>query len=248
MEKHTISRLIGAPPGYVGYEEGGQLTEKVRRKPYSIVLLDEIEKAHHDVYNVLLQVLDEGQLTDGIGRKVDFKNTILIMTSNIGTRELKDFGTGVGFDTEATTSAKHKVEQGILEKALKANFSPEFLNRVDDVIYFNSLNREDILKIVNIELDKVLKRVQEIGVTVNITDEAKEYLVDSGWDANYGARPLRRAIQKNVEDLLAEEILMQALPAGTVVTLDYDTLTEEFVIRQKEMPALEETEPAALPE
>ena len=197
---------------------------------------------------MLLQVLDEGQLTDGIGRKVDFKNTILIMTSNIGTRELKDFGTGVGFDTEATDNAKHKVEQGILEKALKANFSPEFLNRVDDVIYFNSLNKEDILKIVNIELEKVLKRVREIGVTVNITDEAKEYLVDSGWDANYGARPLRRAIQKNVEDLLAEEILMQALPAGTVVTLDYDTLTEEFVIRQKEMPALEETETTALPE
>ncbi|MCR4965422.1 MAG: ATP-dependent Clp protease ATP-binding subunit [Bacteroidales bacterium] len=248
MEKHTISRLIGAPPGYVGYEEGGQLTEKVRRKPYSIVLLDEIEKAHHDVYNVLLQVLDEGQLTDGIGRKVDFKNTILIMTSNIGTRELKDFGTGVGFDTEATNSSKHKVEQGILEKALKANFSPEFLNRVDDVIYFNSLNKEDILKIVNIELEKVLSRVREIGVTVNITDEAKEYLVDSGWDPNYGARPLRRAIQKNVEDLLAEEILMQALPSGTVVTLDYDTLTEEFVIRQKETPALETAEPQALPE
>ncbi len=246
MEKHTISRLIGAPPGYVGYEEGGQLTEKVRRKPYSIVLLDEIEKAHHDVYNVLLQVLDEGQLTDGIGRKVDFKNTILIMTSNIGTRELKDFGSGVGFDTEATDNAKHKVEQGILEKALKANFSPEFLNRVDDVIYFNSLNKDDILKIVNIELEKVLSRVREIGITAHVTDEAKQYLVESGWDANYGARPLRRAIQKNVEDLLAEEILLQALPAGTTVTLDYDSLTEEFVISQKELPKVEPQDTAAI--
>ena len=234
MEKHTVSRLIGAPPGYVGYEEGGQLTEKVRRKPYSIVLLDEIEKAHHDVYNVLLQVFDEGQLTDGMGRKVDFKNTILIMTSNIGTRELKDFGTGVGFNTEATKAAQNKVEHGILEKALKANFSPEFLNRVDDVIYFNSLGKDEIIKIIEIELKKVIGRVQDLGIEIHVTDKAKEHLAEAGWDANYGARPLKRAIQKHVEDLLAEEILNQTLPQGSVVDLDYDDLKEEIVIVNKE--------------
>ncbi|MBQ3740108.1 MAG: ATP-dependent Clp protease ATP-binding subunit [Bacteroidales bacterium] len=234
MEKHTVSRLIGAPPGYVGYEEGGQLTEKVRRKPYSIVLLDEIEKAHHDVYNVLLQVFDEGQLTDGMGRKVDFKNTILIMTSNIGTRELKDFGTGVGFNTEATKAAQNKVEHGILEKALKANFSPEFLNRVDDVIYFNSLGKDEIIKIIEIELKKVIGRVQDLGIEIHVTDKAKEHLAEAGWDANYGARPLKRAIQKHVEDLLAEEILNQTLPQGSVVDLDYDDLKEEIVIVNKQ--------------
>ena len=234
MEKHTVSRLIGAPPGYVGYEEGGQLTEKVRRKPYSIVLLDEIEKAHHDVYNVLLQVFDEGQLTDGMGRKVDFKNTILIMTSNIGTRELKDFGTGVGFNTEATKAAQNKVEHGILEKALKANFSPEFLNRVDDVIYFNSLGKDEIIKIIEIELKKVIRRVQDLGIEIHVTDKAKEHLAEAGWDANYGARPLKRAIQKHVEDLLAEEILNQTLPQGSVVDLDYDDLKEEVVIVNKQ--------------
>jgi ATP-dependent Clp protease ATP-binding subunit ClpC len=235
MEKHTVSRLIGAPPGYVGYEEGGQLTEKVRRKPYSIVLLDEIEKAHHDVYNVLLQVFDEGQLTDGMGRKVDFKNTILIMTSNIGTRELKDFGTGVGFNTEATKAAQNKVEHGILEKALKANFSPEFLNRVDDVIYFNSLGKEEIIKIIDIELKKVISRVNDLGIEIHVTEKAKNHLADAGWDANYGARPLKRAIQKNVEDLLAEEILNQTLPQGSVVDLDYDELKEEIVIVSKQI-------------
>ena len=235
MEKHTVSRLIGAPPGYVGYEEGGQLTEKVRRKPYSIVLLDEIEKAHHDVYNVLLQVFDEGQLTDGMGRKVDFKNTILIMTSNIGTRELKDFGTGVGFNTEATKAAQNKVEHGILEKALKANFSPEFLNRVDDVIYFNSLGKEEIIKIIDIELKKVISRVNDLGIEIHVTEKAKNHLADAGWDANYGARPLKRAIQKNVEDLLAEEILNQTLPQGSVVDLDYDDLKEEIVIVSKQI-------------
>lgn len=235
MEKHTVSRLIGAPPGYVGYEEGGQLTEKVRRKPYSIVLLDEIEKAHHDVYNVLLQVFDEGQLTDGMGRKVDFKNTILIMTSNIGTRELKDFGTGVGFNTEATKAAQNKVEHGILEKALKANFSPEFLNRVDDVIYFNSLGKDEIIKIIDIELKKVISRVNDLGIEIHVTEKAKNRLADAGWDANYGARPLKRAIQKNVEDLLAEEILNQTLPQGSVVDLDYDELKEEIVIVSKQI-------------
>ena len=235
MEKHTVSRLIGAPPGYVGYEEGGQLTEKIRRKPYSIVLLDEIEKAHHDIYNVLLQVFDDGQLTDGIGRKVDFRNTIIIMTSNIGSRELKDFGTGVGFATSATDAAKDKVAQGILENALKRNFAPEFLNRIDDIIYFNSLEKNDIIKIIDIELIKVLNRVRTMGLDVEVTDKAKELLADHGWDANFGARPLKRAIQKHVEDVLAEEILVQTFPEGTKVVLDYDDVTEEMkVIRADE--------------
>ena len=231
MEKHTVSRLIGAPPGYVGYEEGGQLTEKVRRKPYSIILLDEIEKAHHDVYNVLLQVFDDGMLTDGIGRKVDFKNTIIIMTSNIGSRELKDFGTGVGFNTLATDSAKDKVSQGILEKALKQNFAPEFLNRIDDIIYFNNLEKEDIIKIIDIELNKVLKRVKAMGLDVTVSDKAKEHLAEIGWDSNYGARPLKRAIQKNIEDVLAEEILLQTYPENTKILMDYDDLKEEVCVK-----------------
>jgi len=230
MEKHTVSRLIGAPPGYVGYEEGGQLTEKIRRKPYSIVLLDEIEKAHHDIYNVLLQVFDDGQLTDGIGRKVDFRNTIIIMTSNIGSRELKDFGTGVGFSTSATDAAKDKVAQGILENALKRNFAPEFLNRIDDIIYFNSLEKQDIIKIIDIELAKVLDRVRVMGLEAEVSEKAKEILADQGWDANFGARPLKRAIQKNVEDVLAEEILVQSFPEGTKVLLDYDDVTEEMKV------------------
>ncbi len=232
MEKHTVSRLIGAPPGYVGYEEGGQLTEKIRRKPYSIVLLDEIEKAHHDIYNVLLQVFDDGQLTDGIGRKVDFRNTIIIMTSNIGSRELKDFGTGVGFSTSATDAAKDKVSQGILENALKRNFAPEFLNRIDDIIYFNNLEKKDIIKIIDIELAKVLKRVELMGLNVEVSDKAKNILADKGWDANYGARPLKRAIQKNVEDVLAEEILMQTFPQSSKVILDYDDVKEEMFVRK----------------
>lgn len=232
MEKHTVSRLIGAPPGYVGYEEGGQLTEKIRRKPYSIVLLDEIEKAHHDIYNVLLQVFDDGQLTDGIGRKVDFRNSIIIMTSNIGSRELKDFGTGVGFNTSATDAAKDKVAQGILENALKRNFAPEFLNRIDDIIYFNSLDKPDIIKIIDIELAKVLQRVQVMGLQVEVNDKAKEILAEQGWDANFGARPLKRAIQKNVEDVLAEEILMQSYPEGTKVVLDYDDVKEEMIVKK----------------
>jgi len=228
MEKHTVSRLIGAPPGYVGYEEGGQLTEKVRRKPYSIVLLDEIEKAHHDVYNVLLQVFDDGQLTDGIGRKVDFKNTIIIMTSNIGSRELKDFGTGVGFSTSALQANKGKMEQGVLENALKKNFAPEFLNRIDDIVYFNSLDKSEIVKIIEIELKKVLKRVASLGLEVIVTDKAKEFLAEAGWDSNYGARPLKRAIQKHVEDVLAEEILLNRIDDNRKVTLDYNDLVEKI--------------------
>lgn len=233
MEKHTVSRLIGAPPGYVGYEEGGQLTEKVRRKPYSIVLLDEIEKAHHDVYNVLLQVFDDGQLTDGIGRKVDFKNTIIIMTSNIGSRELKDFGTGMGFSTSAKDANRNKEAKIILEKALQANFAPEFINRIDDIIYFNSLSKPDILKIIDIELKKLVKRVEPMGLTVEFTDKAKDFLVEKGWDSNYGARPLKRAIQKNVEDLLAEEILKQSFSIKSEVVVDYDDLKEEMVVIPK---------------
>ena len=240
MEKHTVSRLIGAPPGYVGYEEGGQLTEKVRRKPYSIILLDEIEKAHHDVYNVLLQVFDDGMLTDGIGRKVDFKNTIIIMTSNIGSRELKDFGTGVGFNTLATNAAKEKVSQGILEKALKQNFAPEFLNRIDDIIYFNNLEKEDIIKIIDIELNKVLKRVKAMGLDVTVSDKAKEHLAEIGWDSNYGARPLKRAIQKNIEDVLAEEILLQTYPENAKILMDYDDLKEEVCVKLLEAAVLTE--------
>jgi len=230
MEKHTVSRLIGAPPGYVGYEEGGQLTEKVRRKPYSIVLLDEIEKAHHDVYNVLLQVFDDGQLTDGIGRKVDFKNTIIIMTSNIGSRELKDFGAGMGFSTSATKANKGKVEHGILENALKKNFAPEFLNRIDDIVYFNSLDKPEIVKIIDIELNKVLKRVVGLGLEVLVTDKAKDFLCEAGWDSNYGARPLKRAIQKHVEDLLAEEILLNRIDDNKKITLDYNDVVEKIEI------------------
>jgi ATP-dependent Clp protease ATP-binding subunit ClpC len=231
MEKHTVSRLIGAPPGYVGYEEGGQLTEKVRRKPYSIVLLDEIEKAHHDVYNVLLQVFDDGQLTDGIGRKVDFKNTIIIMTSNIGSRELKDFGTGVGFTTSAIQANKDKMENSILENALKKNFAPEFLNRIDDIVYFNSLNKSEIVRIIEIELNKVLQRVAGLGLVVTITDKAKDFLAEAGWDSNYGARPLKRAIQKHVEDVLAEEILLNRIDDTKKVTLDYNDVTERMEVK-----------------
>ncbi|MCQ2286776.1 MAG: ATP-dependent Clp protease ATP-binding subunit [Bacteroidales bacterium] len=240
MEKHTVSRLIGAPPGYVGYEEGGQLTEKVRRKPYSIVLLDEIEKAHHDVYNVLLQVFDEGQLTDGIGRKVDFKNTILIMTSNSGSRELKDFGTGVGFSTSATEANKDRIANSVLENALKKTFAPEFLNRIDDIIYFNSLSKPDIIKIIDIELKKLFKRVELMGLNVTVTDRAKDFLAETGWDANFGARPLKRAIQKNVEDLLAEEILKQTFSLNSNVIVDYDDVREEMVVRDANVKAIPE--------
>ncbi|MCR4810250.1 MAG: ATP-dependent Clp protease ATP-binding subunit [Prevotella sp.] len=229
MEKFAISRLIGAPPGYVGYEEGGQLTEKVRRKPYSIILLDEIEKAHPDVFNVLLQVLDDGQLTDGLGRKVDFKNTIIIMTSNIGSRQLKDFGTGVGFSTSARESEKSAMERDVIEKALKRNFSPEFLNRVDDIIYFNSLQREDIHKIIDIELKQLFKRVSEMGYGINIDEKAKDFLVAKGWDSQFGARPLKRAIQRYIEDDLAEEIIKADILTGD--TINITTEDEKIVFK-----------------
>ena len=217
MEKFAVSRLIGAPPGYVGYEEGGQLTEKVRRKPYSIVLLDEIEKAHPDVFNVLLQVLDDGQLTDGLGRKVDFKNTIIIMTSNIGTRQLKDFGTGVGFNTAAREAEKAALERSVIDKEMKKKFAPEFLNRIDDVIFFNSLQRDDIHKIIEIELKGLFKRVREMGFGIDIDEKAKDFILRKGWDEQYGARPLKRAIQHYIEDDLADEIIKaDILPGDTI--------------------------------
>lgn len=205
MEKFTVSRLIGAPPGYVGYEEGGQLTEKVRRKPYSVVLLDEIEKAHPDIYNILLQVLDDGQLTDGLGRKVDFKNSLIIMTSNIGVRQLKDFGEGVGFATSARQTSSEENNKAVIEKALKRTFSPEFLNRIDDVMIFNSLSKENIFEIIDILMKGVMKRLSSLGFSLELTAEAKEFIAEKGYDQQFGARPLHRAIQKYLEDPLAEE-------------------------------------------
>ena len=222
MEKFSVSRLIGAPPGYVGYEEGGQLTEKVRRKPYSVILLDEIEKAHPDIYNILLQVLDDGMLTDGLGRKVDFKNTIIIMTSNIGVRQLKDFGKGVGFMTSAKEDNMEDYEKGVIEKALKRTFSPEFLNRIDDVIIFNSLTKENILLIIYIVLKGVYKRLEHLGYAINISQPAKDFLSEKGYDPQFGARPLHRAIQKYLEDPLAEEILNAKIKEGDVLNVDYD--------------------------
>lgn len=226
MEKFTVSRLVGAPPGYVGYEEGGQLTEKVRRHPYSVVLLDEIEKAHSDVYNMLLQVMDEGHLTDSLGRKVDFKNTILIMTSNIGTRELKDFGNGVGFNT-ATSDKEYS--SGVIRKALNRTFSPEFLNRIDDVIVFDSLDRDAIFNIIDIELSSFYSRVKELGYTLQISQEAKNFIADKGYDQLYGARPLKRAIQQYLEDELAEVILRATASEGDIIVIDYNSDTDKIV-------------------
>ncbi|MEI6889176.1 MAG: ATP-dependent Clp protease ATP-binding subunit [Bacteroidales bacterium] len=222
MEKFAVSRLIGAPPGYVGYEEGGQLTEKIRRRPYSIILLDEIEKAHPDVFHLLLQVLDDGQLTDSFGRRVDFKNTIVIMTSNIGSRQLKDFGQGVGFMTKAKAEAGADHARGVIENALKKTFAPEFLNRIDDVVIFNSLEREDIHKIIDIELAHLFKRIKTIGYQVVISTEAKDFIAEKGWDAQFGARPLKRAIQKYIEDVLAEEVIKSKLSVNDILTLDID--------------------------
>ncbi|HUC80301.1 MAG TPA: ATP-dependent Clp protease ATP-binding subunit [Flavisolibacter sp.] len=222
MEKFTVSRLIGAPPGYVGYEEGGQLTERVRRKPYSVILLDEIEKAHPDIYNILLQVLDDGQLTDGLGRKVDFKNTMIIMTSNIGVRQLKDFGEGVGFATQARIDNQDEANKAVIEKALKRTFSPEFLNRIDDVIIFNSLSKENIFEIIDILMKGVLKRLNNLGFNLELTEEAKSFIADKGYDQQFGARPLHRAIQKYLEDPLAEEILNMNIKAGDVLQADLD--------------------------
>jgi ATP-dependent Clp protease ATP-binding subunit ClpC len=220
MEKFTVSRLIGAPPGYVGYEEGGQLTERVRRKPYSVILLDEIEKAHPDIYNILLQVLDDGQLTDGLGRKVDFKNTLIIMTSNIGVRQLKDFGTGVGFTTTSKLENEEEANKAVIEKALKKTFSPEFLNRIDDVVIFNSLSKDNIFHIIDILMKGVMKRLTNLGFSLELTEKAKSFLADKGYDVQFGARPLHRAIQKYLEDPLAEEILNMQIKSGDVLIAD----------------------------
>lgn len=218
MEKFTVSRLVGAPPGYVGYDEGGQLTEKVRRHPYSVVLLDEIEKAHPDVYNMLLQVMDEGRLTDSNGRQVDFKNTIIIMTSNVGSRELKDFGNGVGFNTQ---NRGRDYSYGVIQKALNRTFSPEFINRIDDIVMFDSLDKASVKLIVDEELKAIHHRIGELGMTINITDKAKDFIVEKGFDAQYGARPLKRAIQQYVEDVIAEYILKENPAIGSKLSLDY---------------------------
>ena len=231
MEKFAISRLIGAPPGYVGYEEGGQLTEKVRRKPYSIILLDEIEKAHPDVFNLLLQALDDGHLTDSLGRKVDFRNTVIIMTSNIGTRKLKEFGSGVGFNTSAKSNASDDHAKSVITGALKKAFAPEFLNRIDDVILFNALKREDIHKIIDIELQKLFNRTNELGYEVKLTDEAKDYIADKGYDPEYGARPLKRAIQKLLEDPLAEEIINAKIAEGDTINVSFDAEKKEIILK-----------------
>ncbi|HEX7756800.1 MAG TPA: ATP-dependent Clp protease ATP-binding subunit, partial [Niabella sp.] len=234
MEKFTVSRLIGAPPGYVGYEEGGQLTEKVRRKPYSVILLDEIEKAHPDIYNILLQVLDDGVLTDGLGRKVDFKNTIIIMTSNIGVRQLKDFGAGVGFATASRIENEDEENKAVIEKALKRTFSPEFLNRIDDVIIFNSLTKENIFSIIDISMKGVLKRVTNLGYGLELSEDAKTFLADKGYDQQFGARPLHRAIQKYLEDPLAEEILNMHVKPGDVLMVEFDKEKDKLYFTVKD--------------
>jgi ATP-dependent Clp protease ATP-binding subunit ClpC len=236
MEKFAVSRLIGAPPGYVGYEEGGQLTEKVRRKPYCVILLDEIEKAHPDIYNILLQVLDDGILTDGLGRKVDFKNTLIIMTSNIGARQLKEFGDGVGFATATRVQQTEENNRSVIEKALKRTFSPEFLNRIDDVIVFNSLTKENIFLIIDIIMKHVVGRLANLGLNLILTEAAKEFIAEKGYDVQFGARPLHRAIQKYVEDPLAEEILNYNVKEGDtlIADLDKDKVALSFTLQKKE--------------
>ncbi|MFT6845595.1 MAG: ATP-dependent Clp protease ATP-binding subunit ClpC [Flavobacteriales bacterium] len=230
MEKFSVSRLVGAPPGYVGYEEGGQLTEKVRRKPYSIILLDEIEKAHPDVFNILLQALDDGQMTDSLGRKIDFRNTIIIMTSNIGARQLSDFGGGVGFDTKARVDATEEHAAGVIQNALKKAFAPEFLNRIDDVVIFHHLEMGDIHKIIDIELKHLYNRIEELGYTIKLTEKAKDFIADKGYDKKFGARPLKRAIQKYLEDPLAEEIINATIKEGDNIKVDLDEKTSEITV------------------
>jgi ATP-dependent Clp protease ATP-binding subunit ClpC len=242
MEKFTVSRLIGAPPGYVGYEEGGQLTERVRRKPYSVILLDEIEKAHPDIYNILLQVLDDGMLTDGLGRKVDFKNTMIIMTSNIGARQLKDFGEGVGFATATRMEHSDENNKAVIEKALKRTFSPEFLNRIDDVVIFNSLTKEDIFEIIDILMKGVMKRLNSLGFSMELTPEAKAFVADKGYDSQFGARPLHRAIQKYLEDPLAEEILNMTIKNGDVLVAELDAEKEKVIFKNKNAEEVKEIE------
>jgi ATP-dependent Clp protease ATP-binding subunit ClpC len=235
MEKFSVSRLVGAPPGYVGYEEGGQLTEKVRRKPYSVILLDEIEKAHPDVFNLLLQVLDDGILTDGLGRRVDFRNTIIIMTSNIGARDLKDFGSGIGFSTKSKSDNLDEQARSTIQNALKKAFAPEFINRLDDIIIFNSLERADLHKIIDLMLIKLKARLINLGYEVNLTEKAKDFIADKGYDPQYGARPLNRAIQKYLEDLLAEEILKGPLEEGELIEADYEENAEQISLVRKKV-------------
>ena len=233
MEKFAISRLIGAPPGYVGYEEGGQLTEKIRRKPYAVVLLDEIEKAHPDVFNMMLQILDDGYITDSLGRKVDFRHTVVIMTSNIGSRQLKDFGQGVGFGTASKKSQADSNAKSVIENALKKSFAPEFLNRIDDIIVFNPLEKEDIDKIISIELAKLLERIAGLGYKIELTDKARDFIAEKGFDKQYGARPLKRAIQKYVEDPLAEEIVNSSLEENDEIFMDYKEGSDQLKIEIK---------------
>ncbi len=229
MEKFSVSRLVGAPPGYVGYEEGGQLTEKVRRKPYAVILLDEIEKAHPDVFNILLQVMDEGRLTDSLGRKIDFRNTIVIMTSNIGTRQLKDFGQGIGFSTYKTAEEETEHAKYVIQKALKRTFAPEFLNRVDDVVIFNPLEKEHIHQIIDIELKGLYDRVETLKYKLEISPAAKDLIADKGFDPQFGARPLKRAIQKYLEDEMAEVIIGNSISEGDTIFIDLDEKKEKIV-------------------
>ena len=231
MEKFSISRLVGAPPGYIGYEEGGQLTEKVRRKPYAVVLLDEIEKAHPDVYHILLQVMDEGQLTDSLGRRVDFRNTIVIMTSNIGTRQLKDFGQGVGFNTMTKQESSNDYAKSVIQKALKNAFAPEFLNRIDDVVLFNALTRDDLHKIIDIELKGLYARVNGLGYQIKLSPTAKDFIVEKGYDIQYGARPLKRAIQKYLEDPMAEVLISADIAEGDTINVGFDSKKEEITVK-----------------
>ncbi len=240
LEKFAVSRLIGAPPGYVGYEEGGQLTEKVRRKPYSVVLLDEIEKAHPDVFNILLQVLDEGRLTDSLGRRIDFKNTILILTSNIGTRQLKDFGRGVGFQARGADETDKDYSRGVIQKALNKAFAPEFLNRIDDIIMFDQLDKESIHKIIDIELEGLYDRVRKLGYTLELTEEAKDFIASKGYDVQFGARPLKRAIQKYLEDELAEMIIKASVNEGDIILVGFDAEGQKLTTEVTRLPAIEE--------
>jgi ATP-dependent Clp protease ATP-binding subunit ClpC len=242
MEKFSVSRLVGAPPGYVGYEEGGQLTEKVRRKPYSVVLLDEIEKAHPDVFHIMLQVLDEGQLTDSLGRRVDFRNTIVILTSNIGTRQISEFGHGMGFDTNTRKITRDEQTKSILQKALQKTFAPEFLNRIDDVIMFNSLGKEQINKIIDLELKGLYDRVKSLGFKLKIASGARDYIAEKGFDANFGARPLKRAIQKYLEDPMAELLIKANLHEGDCINVGFNNAKSEIKIKiqkkKKELPEI----------
>jgi ATP-dependent Clp protease ATP-binding subunit ClpC len=235
MEKFAISRLVGAPPGYVGYEEGGQLTEKIRRKPYSVLLLDEIEKAHPDVFNMLLQVFDDGYLTDSVGRKIDFTNTIIIMTSNLGAKKIQDFGIGVGFGTSAKKSQESSLNKKTITNALKKKFAPEFLNRIDEVVIFNNLSINEIHKIIKIELEKLYERINELGYKIKLTKKAKEFLAEKGFDKDFGARPLKRAIQKYLEDLIAEEILKSKINEGDIIQVDYKKGGEKLVLKSSKL-------------